>query len=38
MNSASIDSLAQLPFVDEIIIPPSPGDAGCAMGAAFVVT
>ena len=35
MNSASIDSLAQMPFVDEIIIPPSPGDAGCAIGAAF---
>ena len=35
MNSASIDSLAQLPFVDEIIIPPSPGDSGCAIGAAF---
>jgi carbamoyltransferase len=35
MNSASIDILAQLPFVDEIIIPPNPGDAGCAIGAAF---
>ena len=35
MNSAAIDSIAQLPFVDEIIIPPSPGDAGCAIGAAF---
>ena len=35
MNSASIDSLAQLPFIDEIIIPPSPGDPGCAIGAAF---
>ena len=35
MNSASIDSLAKLPFVDEIIIPPSSGDAGCAIGAAF---
>ena len=35
MNSASIDSLAQLPFVDEIIIPPSPGDAGCAIGSAY---
>ncbi len=35
MNSASIDTLAQLPFVDEIIIPPSPGDSGCAIGAAF---
>ena len=35
MNSSSIDSISQLPFVDEIIIPPSPGDAGCAIGAAF---
>ncbi len=35
MNSASIDNLAQLPFIDEIIIPPSPGDAGCAIGAAY---
>ena len=35
MNSASIDSIAQLPFVDEIIIPPSSGDAGCAIGAAL---
>ncbi len=35
MNSASIDSLAQLSFIDEIIIPPSPGDPGCAIGAAF---
>jgi carbamoyltransferase len=35
MNSASIDSLAQLPFIDEIIIPPSPGDSGCAIGAAL---
>ena len=35
LNSASIDSLAQLSFVDEIIIPPSPGDSGCAIGAAF---
>ena len=35
MNSASIDSLAQLSFVDEIIVPPCPGDAGCAIGAAF---
>ena len=35
MNSASIDSLAQLSFIDEIIIPPSPGDAGCAIGAAY---
>ena len=24
-----------MPFVDEIIIPPSPGDAGCAIGAAI---
>ena len=35
MNSASIDSIASLSFIDEIIIPPSPGDAGCAIGAAF---
>ncbi len=35
MNSASIDTLAQLHFIDEIIIPPSPGDAGCAIGAAY---
>ena len=35
MNSASIDSLAQLSFIDEIIIPPSPGDPGCAIGAAY---
>ena len=35
MNSASIDNLAQMPFVDEIIIPPNPGDSGCAIGAAF---
>ncbi len=35
MNSSSIDHLAQMPFVDEIIIPPNPGDAGCAIGAAF---
>ncbi len=35
MNSASINNLAKLPFVDEIIIPPSPGDEGCAIGAAY---
>ena len=35
MNSASIDNLAQMPFVDEIVIPPNPGDSGCAIGAAF---
>ncbi len=35
MNSASLDSLADLPFVEEIILPPSPGDAGAAIGAAY---
>ena len=35
MNSASLESLARLPFVDEIIVPPSSGDAGCAIGAAL---
>lgn len=35
MNSASLDRLATLAFVDEIIVPPSPGDAGSAIGAAY---
>ncbi len=35
MNSASIEKIAKLPFIDEIIIPPSPGDAGSAIGAAY---
>ena len=35
MNSASLDNIASLPFVDQIIIPPSPGDAGSAIGAAY---
>ncbi len=34
-NSASLNTIANLPFVDEIIIPPSPGDAGAAIGAAY---
>ena len=35
MNSAALDKLAALPNVDKIIIPPSPGDAGSAIGAAY---
>ena len=35
MNSASLDEISSLPNVDQIIIPPSPGDAGCAIGAAY---
>ena len=35
MNSVSLKGLAELPFVDKIIVPPSPGDAGAAIGAAF---
>ncbi len=35
MNSASTETIANLPFIDEIIIPPSPGDAGSAIGSAF---
>ncbi len=32
LNSASLDSLAKLDFVEEIIVPPSPGDSGAAIG------
>ncbi len=35
MNSVSLKGLAELPFVDKIIVPPSPGDAGAAIGAAY---
>ncbi len=35
MNSASLDEIASLPFIDQIIIPPSPGDSGSAIGAAY---
>ena len=35
MNSASVDQLASLDFVNKIIIPPSPGDSGSAIGAAY---
>jgi len=34
-NSAALDTLSRLEFVDEIIVPPSPGDAGCSIGAAY---
>ena len=35
MNSASLDRISCLPFVNKVIVPPSPGDAGSAIGAAF---
>ena len=35
MNSASLDQLASLDFVKNIFIPPSPGDSGSAIGAAY---
>ena len=35
MNSSSIEKIAELPFVNEIVIPPSPGDAGAAIGAGY---
>ena len=35
MNSVSLKGLAELPFVNKIIVPPSPGDAGAAIGAAY---
>ena len=34
-NSAALDKIAKLPFVEEIIVPPSPGDAGCSIGASY---
>ncbi len=35
MNSVAINELSKLEFIDEIIIPPSPGDSGAAIGAAY---
>jgi predicted NodU family carbamoyl transferase len=35
MNSVAINGLSKLDFVEEIIIPPSPGDSGAAIGAAY---
>ena len=35
MNSASLDEIGSLSFVDKIIVPPSPGDSGSAIGAAY---
>lgn len=35
MNSLAIHKLAKLDFVDEIFVPPSPGDSGAAIGAAY---
>lgn len=35
MNSVALKKLAECSFIDEIIVPPSPGDSGAAIGAAF---
>jgi len=35
MNSASLDKISLLTNVDQIIVPPSPGDAGCSIGSAY---
>ena len=35
MNSASLDTISRLPYVNKIIMPPSPGDAGSAIGSAY---
>ncbi len=35
MNSASLDMISKLPNVEKVIIPPSPGDAGAAIGSAI---
>ena len=35
MNSVAIHKLSKLNFINELIIPPSPGDSGAAIGAAY---
>ena len=35
MNSVAINKLSKLDFISELIIPPSPGDSGAAIGAAY---
>lgn len=35
MNSVAINKLSKLNFITELIIPPSPGDSGAAIGAAY---
>ena len=35
MNSVAINKLSKLDFINELIIPPSPGDSGAAIGAAY---
>ena len=35
MNSVALERLSKCAFIDEIIVPPSPGDSGAAIGAAY---
>ena len=35
LNSASLKKIGSLPFVEKLIIPPSPGDSGAAIGASY---
>ena len=35
LNSVALMKLAELSFIDKLIVPPSPGDAGAAIGAAY---
>lgn len=35
MNSVAVKKIAECDFIDEILIPPSPGDSGAAIGAAY---
>ena len=35
MNSLAVMKLSKLEFIDSLIIPPSPGDSGAAIGAAY---
>ncbi len=35
MNSVAVKKIAECDFIDELLIPPSPGDSGAAIGAAY---
>jgi carbamoyltransferase len=35
MNSVAVNKIAKCEFIDELLIPPSPGDSGAAIGAAY---
>ena len=35
MNSASIEKIAKLSFIQNLAVPPNPGDGGCSIGSAY---